>query len=352
MMFKQLRFRLFLLIFLSVMVTLVGLGLGANYLLRTSFEQAVDSRVKYRLALEYRAMGLNLPPDLLNAEKNSSQSQTTGQDMVLAQARTNFVLLGGLTGLLWLGLAWWLSGRSIAPAERAWEQQRIFIANASHELRTPLTLIRASVEIAQRQTINLQHRTLLADVLADCDYMNRLVEDLLTLSRLDNQRLILNPEPVHLSRFLPEIGAQVDKLAVRKEVYFSVEPGDAVGDAVVKVDPARLKQVLLILLDNAFRYTPAGGSVLLSAETVEERVNISVSDSGVGIAPEHLPHVFERFYKLDPPQDEEYRGSGLGLSIAKSLVEAQGGTIRLDSEAGKGTRAMITFQKEREYAEI
>jgi signal transduction histidine kinase len=265
--------------------------------------------------------------------------QVTDQERVMDQFLIGMGTLGGLAALFLVAAAWWLSGRSIAPAQHAYEVQRTFVANASHELRTPLTLIRASVEIAQRQTINLQHRTLLADVLLDCDYMTKLVEDLLTLSRLDNQRVVLHPDTIQLSRFLPEIGSQVDKLALRKEVSFAVRQ----AGGAIHVDPARLKQVLLILLDNAFRYTPPGGQVALETNTANGRVKILISDTGVGIAPEHLPHVFERFYKIDQSAGEEYRGSGLGLSIAKSLVEAQGGTISLESQVGKGTRAAVTF---------
>jgi hypothetical protein len=251
------------------------------------------------------------------------------------------IAFGGFS-VIFLGVgAWWLAGRSTAPAQRAWESQRTFVANASHELRTPLTLMRASVEVAQRQTENLDNRQLLADVLEECDSMNKLVEDLLILSRLDNQRLVMNPEHIDLNGFLPELGVQIQKLAGQKEVNFQITS----ASGVVLADPVRLKQVLLILLDNAFRYTPKGGLVELSSHENGTFVDVVVSDTGTGISPEHLSHVFERFYKVDNSSGLEYRGSGLGLSISKSLVEAQSGKIRLESEMGKGTRAIVSLPR-------
>jgi signal transduction histidine kinase len=251
------------------------------------------------------------------------------------------IAFGGIS-VVFLGIgAWWLSGRSIAPAQRAWESQRTFVANASHELRTPLTLMRASVEVAQRQSENLDNRALLADVLQECDSMNKLVEDLLILSRLDHKRLVMNLERVDLSSFFGEIAGQGETMAARKEVSFQIS--SAAGSVVA--DPARLKQVLLILLDNSFRYTPAGGRVELLAHENGSGVDIIVADTGMGISPEHLSHVFERFYKVDNSSGLEYRGSGLGLSIAKSLVEAQSGSIRLESALGKGTRAVVSLPR-------
>jgi signal transduction histidine kinase len=261
------------------------------------------------------------------------------QANVLNEFLTGMIAFGGFS-VIFLGIgAWWLAGRSIKPAQRAWESQRTFVANASHELRTPLTLMRASVEVAQRQTVNLQHRQLLADVLEECDSMNKLVEDLLILSRLDNQRLVMNLESVDLSFFIADLVEQIEKMAGRIEVNFQISS----VSGVVVADPARLKQVLLILLDNSFRHTPAGGQVVLLAQPNGSYADIILTDTGTGISPEHLPNVFERFYKVDNSSGLDYRGSGLGLSIAKSLVEAQSGSIRLESVLGKGTRAIVSL---------
>jgi signal transduction histidine kinase len=176
----------------------------------------------------------------------------------------------------------------------------------------------------------------LRDIVEEVDYMNRLVEDLLLLSRLDAKRLKLDVESVFLPELLTGIAHQMGKVAAGKGVQLMNE-GKL---ATVQADRTRLRQVLLILLDNALRFTPAGGSVRMGAEEKGHTVRLWVADSGVGIAATHLPHLFERFYQV-PGQPAEGRGNGLGLAIARGLVEAQGGKIAVTSEVGKGTRVEV-----------
>jgi len=255
------------------------------------------------------------------------------------------VLNSFLLGLLGLGAAaalavgvasWWLAGRSLAPAHAAWDKQQAFVANASHELRTPLTLVRATAEVAQRGLPASDSRhELLSDILNECDHMSGLVDDLLLLSRLDSRALKLERSPLPAAELLADIQRQVSRLAGEHQVRLAV--GAATGTLLG--DPARLRQVLLILLDNALRHTPAGGQVTLAAAPNGRSVEITVADTGTGIAPEHLPHVFDRFYRADPARGGE--GTGLGLAIARSLVNAQGGHIRIDSQPGVGTMVTV-----------
>jgi signal transduction histidine kinase len=259
------------------------------------------------------------------------------QQRVLNQFLYGLLLLGCASSVL-LGLgSWWLSGQTLLPAQRSWDQQQVFISNASHELRTPLTLIKASAEVMRRGQLDETRGQLVDDILGECDYMNRLVEDLLLLSRLDTQRLQLARIPVSLPELLEEIAQQAKKLVAGKSI--AVESGAFSG--AVWGDPARLRQVLLILLDNAIRFTPDGGIICL--ETLQKRKTwqIMVSDNGKGIAPEHLPHIFERFYQANPTDEGQARGNGLGLSIAKGIVQALNGNIHVQSWAGKGTRMIV-----------
>ena len=263
------------------------------------------------------------------------------QDRVLSQLLTGLLLLGGLITLL-LGVAsWWLAGRSLGPAQKAWDQQQAFISNASHELRTPLTLIRATAEYGLRSHPDIQQKSVLEDVLHESDYMNRLVDDLLLLSRLDTHRLQLKREVVPLANLLEETGRLVDKIARDKDIELVVNP----AQGAIWGDPTRIRQVLLILLDNAMRFTPRGGIIRLEVHPQVKFWQVTVADTGTGIPPEHLPHLFERFYSVNPSGEEETRSNGLGLSIAKGLVEAQGGSIFLESQVGKGTRATVAFPK-------
>lgn len=263
------------------------------------------------------------------------------QDQVLRQLMLGLLALSAVSVVLIGAASWWLAGRALQPAQAAWERQQRFIASASHELRTPLTLIRASTEVALRglDPADGDSRELLDDVLAESDHMRRLVDDLLTLTRLDSGRLQLNPIDVDLAVLLAETQRQTARLGDERGVAVSL--GDAAG--VVRADVDRLRQVLLNLIDNALRHTPPGGSVCLAASPQGRGVRICVSDSGCGIAPEHLPHIFERFYRADPARGREGGNAGLGLSIARGLVEAMGGQIGAESVVGRGTTVWMVL---------
>ena len=263
----------------------------------------------------------------------------TDQEQVLNQLMIGLVSFG-FVGAIIIGIAsWWLAGRALRPAEDAWARQLRFIASASHELRAPLTLIRASAEVALRSTTDDDHRELLSDILSESDHMRRLVDDLLTLSRLDSGALTLQRQRIDLRDFLSELHRHVSRLGEERGI--TVMLNNASG--VVNADPDRLRQVLLILIDNALRYTPVGGTITISAELVGKYVRLSVRDTGCGIAPEHLPHLFERFYRVDPARERTGSNAGLGLSIAKGLVEAHGGTIGVESTLNQGTLVWFTL---------
>ncbi len=174
---------------------------------------------------------------------------------------------------------------------------------------------------------------LLKDILTECDYFDHLVDDLLLLSRLDAHRLNLDILPVALAELFSETARQVSKLAQAGNI--SIEMETTAGSA--RADSTRLRQVLLILLDNALRFTPPGGSIRLSARPAGKWTQIDVSDTGLGIDPAHLPHLFDRFYQVTSAENDSSRTNGLGLSIAKGLLEAQNGAIRVTSNPGQGT---------------
>ncbi len=260
------------------------------------------------------------------------------QQRVLNQLKLAMGILGGGILLVMSGGGWWLAGRSIAPAEQAWARQQTFIANAGHELRTPLTLLRANAEVALRQTPQGDPRqTKLEDVLAESDHMAKLVDDLLLLSRLDSSAVAFEISEVDAREMLEDLRRQTDALAAKHAVSLTL---DSCPHLNLRADAVRLRQVLLILIDNALAHTPAGGEIRLSCTVQVGKVRIRISDTGVGISPDDLAHVFERFYQVDPSGQS---GSGLGLSIAKSLVSAMGGALTLTSARGEGTTAELTL---------
>ncbi|HEX9371408.1 MAG TPA: HAMP domain-containing sensor histidine kinase, partial [Roseiflexaceae bacterium] len=263
------------------------------------------------------------------------------QDRVLRRLLLGLLGLGGLSAVALTASSWWLAGHSLRPAQLAWERQQTFVANASHELRAPLTLLRASAEVAQRglPAGDADRRALLDDVLHETDHMSRLVEDLLLLSRLDAHQIKVERQRIALPDLLADVQRQIGRVADDRGV--GLNTSGAAG--TVEGDPLRIRQVLLILLDNALRHTPRGGTIRIETRHYGHAVDIAVVDTGSGIAPEHLPHIFERFYRGDSTRTNESSGSGLGLSIARALVEAQHGHIAIASQPGQGTRVTVTL---------
>jgi signal transduction histidine kinase len=263
--------------------------------------------------------------------------QLSDQDRVLNQYLTGLVILGFIASFLLALISWWLAGRSLSPAQKAWDQQQNFVSNASHELRTPLTLMRATAEIGLRAHPSREQEKILQDIVDETDYMNHLVDDLLLLSRLDAHRLQLAIDVIPVSELIAETVRQMEKLGLEKGITLTtaVLKGNILGDS------ARVRQVLLILIDNALRFTPENGIIHISTQPSGKFIEIVVADNGPGITPEHLAHLFERFYQVRTNAANDGRSNGLGLSIAKALIEAQNGTIRIESTPGKGTHVHL-----------
>jgi signal transduction histidine kinase len=301
---------------------------ASGYDLRTI---ELGSGTQVRL-LTYPIESMNTQPAYLQLGRPLADQQRLLNQLILAMA--------GLGGAILLVLSigsWWLAGRSISPAEKAWTKQQDFIANAGHELRTPLTLIRANAEVSLRSMPETgPHYSRLGDILQETEYMGKLVEDLLLLSRLDSGDIDLNKEPVELGILLHELVRQSEALANEQGITLIVDstPGKILADDV------RLRQVFLILLDNALAHTPPEGKIHFGSAVEGKQIKISVTDSGVGISKEHLAHVFERFYQVER---NGRSSSGLGLSIAKSLTEMMDGRLELISSGGSGTTALVTF---------
>lgn len=249
---------------------------------------------------------------------------------------------GGAIGLLLsLAGAWFLAGRALVPIEHAFRRQQEFVADASHELRTPLTVLRSATDLLDRHSDQplAANQALFDDVRHEIGRLQRLTGDLLTLARSDRGELELAVAPLDLAAQAGHVVRRLTPLAAERGIDLALEQHGAAPS--VEADPDRLQQVLLILLDNALKHTPAGGRVGVSVSQRDGWAAVEVADTGPGIAPEHLSRVFERFYRADAARSGEEGGTGLGLAIARTLVDAHGGQLTLTSAPGAGTRATI-----------
>jgi heavy metal sensor kinase len=226
--------------------------------------------------------------------------------------------------------------QTLERLEKLFDTQRRFLADVSHELRTPLTVIKGEVGL-MRLTNELDEESL-RNIEKEVDRLTRLVGDLLLLAQAESGQLPLDLKPVELDTILLEVLQQMQVLASGK-VNLRLEEIDQV---MIRGDRDRLKQVILNLMANAINYTPAGGEVRLSLSKQGGQSCLKVEDTGPGIPPEDLPHIFDRFYRGDPSRKRtENSGFGLGLSIAKWIVDHHGGQIEVESRVGKGTRFTV-----------
>jgi signal transduction histidine kinase len=252
------------------------------------------------------------------------------RQLVLASAIA--IVLGALASLL-------MATRSLRPISRAFQRQREFVADASHELRTPLTLIRTNVEAWLRRS-NGQTRTYAHSIVQEVEQLNRIVGDLTTLALADAKQLRLDARPVELNEVVRGLITQATPLADERGVH--LRP-DLNGGVRVDADLVRVRQLLLILIDNALSHTPSGGEVSVGVARQNGRAHVTVTDTGEGIPTSDLPHIFERFYRADKARTRENGGSGLGLAIAKWIVEAHKGDIAVTSAEGRGTEVAISL---------
>lgn len=223
--------------------------------------------------------------------------------------------------------------------QQALQTQRRFVADASHELRTPLTTLRGNLELLRRQPPISAHdqANVTTDSIEETDRLIRLVNDLLSLARADAGRK-LRTESVALRPLLDDVWRQAKQLAPDRVIECA-----AALDVSIRGDHDALRQCLLVLLDNAITHTAPNAQIFLSVTQDDKRAAIHVRDTGAGIPPEQLSHIFERFYRGDASRTG--KGAGLGLSIATELVEAQGGTLTVQSQVGQGSVFTLTLPR-------
>ena len=223
----------------------------------------------------------------------------------------------------------------IGRLEKAFQRQKQFTSDASHDLRTPLAVIEAESSLAlQKERPSSHYRQSLEIIAQEAREMSSLIEQLLALARADAGKEQLSFAEVHLGRLITDLSSDVEVLCQEKRLTFRA---GGTPDLVVKGDEARLRQLLMNLLDNAIRYTPAPGTVSLSLRREGQMAVIAIGDTGIGIPSEDIPFIFERFYRVGESRSHAEGGSGLGLAICRHIAEAHGGRIEVESRVGAGS---------------
>lgn len=299
-------------------------------MLRAALFVAVPLMLVLAGGLAYWLAGQSLAP-LDTLDRATKQITARSLDRRLPVANTDDEL-GRLTATI---------NEMIGRLERSFAELRRFTADASHELRTPLAVLRTEAEVAMRQEMSPeQSRAVLGSVLEECDRLTRLSDQLLTLARQEGESMRKRFGPVSVGELARDVVESLRPLAEAKGLSLRCTAHDATACG----DTNQLRQVLINLIDNAIRYT-AQGEIVVTVEARPDAVLVRVTDSGEGIPAEHLPHVFERFYRVDKARSREFGGTGLGLSIARSIIEAHRGTIEIASTVGKGTTCTIRLPR-------
>jgi two-component system phosphate regulon sensor histidine kinase PhoR len=238
----------------------------------------------------------------------------------------------------------------ITAVRRLERMRSEFVANVSHELKTPIAAVKGFAETLLAGALNDKEtaKSFLQIIFDESERLNRLIGDILELSKIESKRIPMHFSPVHMQTFVGDIISIMAPEAQKKHIELSMQ---VPGDLYMEADEDRLRQIFINLLSNGINYTPEGGKVKVRVEPVPagaaakegeyERVRIVIQDTGIGIPKKDLPRIFERFYRVDKARSRSSGGTGLGLSIVKHLVELHHGTIRVDSEVGIGTKFTI-----------
>jgi heavy metal sensor kinase len=268
-----------------------------------------------------------LPVDRITASAERISSQNLSERLPMTQT-------GDEVERLSLAL-----NRMIERLDSAFRYSRRFVADASHELRTPLTVLKGELEtLVQQPQFTENWRDRVGSALEEVDRLTHIVEGLFAISRLDAGEAAAEWVPLDLAQLVSATVDQMSLLAEDKGIRLSC---DATRDVWVEGDRARLKQIAVNLLDNAIKYTPAGGAVALKIGVEDGKAVLEVTDTGIGIPSEALPQVFERFFRVDGARTREQGGAGLGLSIVKSICAAHHGQVRAMSNHGQGSRFRV-----------
>lgn len=328
-MFRSATFKLTMW-YLAIVMTISIIFSFALYSVTTGELYRGFDRETQRIDLQYPVFEND--PNLQRMEPDASQDAHL---ILLRLISLNFIVLVG-AGFS----SYWLARRTLEPIEAAHEQQKRFTSDVSHELRTPLTALRMESEVAllHSKTSAAELRRTLKSNLEEVTKLDMLINNLLRLTQLEADELQQHFQPVSSKEVIKAGIEEVAKSAAARHIKID----QTIADATLWGDRESLIQIIVILLDNAIKYSPEGKTITVAATTQKDEVIWRISDEGNGIEPAALEHVFDRFYRADTSRAKSVsEGYGLGLSIAKMIADIHQGNITLKSSVGKGTTAIV-----------
>ncbi|WP_188207707.1 sensor histidine kinase [Alkalibacillus aidingensis] len=228
--------------------------------------------------------------------------------------------------------------------ERLKNERHEFLASISHELRTPLTYIKGYADIVSRPNLSEEEREKYIQIIQEeTKQLSALIKNLFDLAKVDQNEFVIKPKQINLKELIESLVKRVKPAYSEKDITLIV---NCPKEIIVSVDPVRFQQVLLNVLDNARKHSHEGSEVIISAKQYREHIQIIIEDEGEGIPKEELPFLFDRLYRVEKSRSRQKGGTGLGLTIAREIIESHGGSINIESELGKGTDVIITLRSD------
>lgn len=326
--FRSARLQITLVYTATMMCVVVFFSIGLFQVTSRNIRIARQPRPEVTITDTASGFTLNLPPQPLRPEIERKIRAELIQDI-----KENLITLDLFLLLVTTILGYFLAGWTLRPIEQAYEKQKKFVADASHDLRTPLAIMHSELEVALHGSKQDQTEVIQSS-LEEVVHLSKLVDNLLLLARIDQSEKIAY-EPVEIGTLLEKIAHSYQKLAGEKKLKLE----NAISIATLFGNPHQIERALRNVITNAISYTTQG-DVKITGEVVDKKYSITISDTGVGIKKSDLAHVFDRFYRGDISRADT-SNAGLGLSIAKEIINAHGGTIKVKSEERKGTEVNI-----------
>jgi signal transduction histidine kinase len=299
---------------------------------RAALIEGTDMRTVSAQGGPLRVLSERIQPTLVLQVARSLEPEEEALDHLLY-----VLLLGGGAAIVVATIGgWFLAGKALTPVQEAFERQNAFVADASHELRTPLAVIRANAEFLQEREPASEEAS---EIVSETDRLASLVDSLLAVARGDTNGAVAYDE-LDLGAVVEGSAASMRSLATERGIALDVS---AAPELRIRGSREQLRQLVVILVDNALRYTGAGGQVEVNVARRDGSAVVAVTDTGIGIPPDALGQVFERFYRADEARTRDSGGAGLGLAIARKLVDEHGGRIAAESTPGEGSTFTVTL---------